>query len=155
MILHGTAIAIGDFGILLRGQPGAGKSSLALRMIDSTGFGTGGSILKSVLVADDQVVISKVGQQVFVSPPEALAGLIEVRGLGILPVPFLSRAALGLVVDLKAWPDISRLPDEQDETTLIEGVRIGRMMLDANDVAAAARLRAAVALASGRKQGAG
>ncbi len=93
MQLHGTCVARNGAGVLLTGPPGAGKSDLALRLIDC-GY---------VLVADDQVVVS--GGQA--GPPDALAGLLEVRGLGIVRLPYAARATLVLAVSLGAT---ERLP---------------------------------------------
>jgi RNase adaptor protein for sRNA GlmZ degradation len=99
LTLHGTAIAAPGFparAVLLLGPPGAGKSDLALRLIDR-GWR---------LIADDRVVLSADG---WVSAPPALAGLIEARGVGILPMPALSGPVpLALVLDLAAPPE--RLP---------------------------------------------
>jgi HPr kinase/phosphorylase len=84
MRLHANCVARTGHGMLLVGPPGSGKSDLTLRLIDR-GFD---------LVADDQVDIAGLTA----SPPEALAGLLEVRGLGILRRPFVAQAALCLVV---------------------------------------------------------
>jgi HPr kinase/phosphorylase len=81
-------------GVLLLGPPGSGKSDLALRLIDR-GF---------ALVADDRVDIDAG----FAAAPAALAGLIEVRGLGIVRLPYLPRARLALAVTLGESP--ARLP---------------------------------------------
>jgi HPr kinase/phosphorylase len=143
-LIHGTAIAIGDFGILIRGAPGSGKSSLALRMIDAPGFGAGATSLQAVLVADDQVLLEQSGSFLFASPPCALAGLIEMRGVGILSVPFQSKVMLNLVVDLKTWISISRLPEAHELSVVVDGLNIARVALDALDPAAPARLRACV-----------
>jgi HPr kinase/phosphorylase len=88
------------FAVLLRGPPGAGKSDLALRLID------GGALL----VADDRVVLRPEGGAVWASPPDALAGLLEVRGLGICRVDWRPRARVGLVCDLVADDAVERLP---------------------------------------------
>ncbi len=87
MRLHASCAARDGAGVLLLGPPGAGKSDLLLRLIDR-GFS---------LVADDQVLIDGL----LASPPSALAGLIEVRGLGLLRLPHLARARLALVVELR------------------------------------------------------
>ncbi len=86
MQIHATAVARNGDGVLLLGPPGAGKSDLALRLLDR-GFR---------LVGDDQVVIDGLT----VRPVEALAGLIEVRGLGILKVAHVTSATLALALDL-------------------------------------------------------
>lgn len=80
--------------MLLLGPSGAGKSDLALRLI-GRGF---------VLVADDQVLVA----DGIASAPPALAGLLEVRGLGIMRLSHCPAARLVLAADLAARPD--RLP---------------------------------------------
>jgi HPr kinase/phosphorylase len=84
--IHASCAARDGAGVLITGASGAGKSDLLLRLIDR-GF---------ALVADDQVLV----QEGWASPPPRLAGLIEVRGLGILRLPYLSRAKLALVASL-------------------------------------------------------
>ncbi len=74
--VHASAVTIGDSGVLLRGPSGSGKSDLALRLID------GGARL----VADDRVDIYQTRDGLMMAPPESLAGLLEVRGLGIADV---------------------------------------------------------------------
>jgi len=94
MQFHGSCAARDGFGVLLMGPPGSGKSDLLLRLL-SRGFD---------LVADDRVdVIDGIA-----SAPPPLAGLLEVRGLGIMRLPHRAQATLALVVDLGALPP--RLP---------------------------------------------
>jgi UPF0042 nucleotide-binding protein len=100
--LHGTVVAapgLASRGVLLLGPSGAGKSDLALRLIDR-GWR---------LVADDRVVLRAVAGRALASAPVPLAGLIEARGVGILPAPLLPEVALALVLDLAARPE--RLPE--------------------------------------------
>lgn len=95
MQIHASCAARDGAGVLLLGPPGSGKSDLVLRLLDR-GF---------LLVADDRVEIA----DGHASPPEALAGLLEVRGLGILRLPHLARARLALAVQLA--PGTPRLPE--------------------------------------------
>lgn len=92
--LHGSCVARAGAGVLLLGPSGSGKSDLALRLLNQ-GF---------VLVADDQVDIA----DGCASAPEALAGLLEVRGLGIVRLPYVANVKLRLVVVLSE--DGERLP---------------------------------------------
>lgn len=94
MQIHASCAARDGAAVLLLGPSGSGKSDLVLRLIDR-GF---------TLVADDRVDIAN-GHA---SPPAALAGLLEVRGLGILRLPHLPRARLALAVTLGA--EVPRLP---------------------------------------------
>ena len=86
MQIHASCAAREGAGVLLLGAPGAGKSALLLRLLDR-GF---------LLVADDQVEVSGG----IARPPPALAGLLEVRGLGILRLPHEAQARLALAVSL-------------------------------------------------------
>lgn len=97
--VHATAVALGGRCVLLLGASGTGKSDLALRLIDR-GWR---------LVADDHVVLVQEKGVLWASAPPQLAGLIEVRGVGIVPEPALARAPVVLALDLATSPD--RLPD--------------------------------------------
>ena len=101
--VHGTSVAIGGDGILLRGPSGSGKSDLALRLIDAG----------ARLVSDDQTELSRDGDAVIMQEPQTIAGRIEVRGVGILRVPTAAQAPLRLVVDLVAPGRVERLPEPQ------------------------------------------
>lgn len=109
VLLHGTAVAIAGRAALLRGPSGSGKSDLALRAaMLPAGTLAGGPF---DLVADDQVQVRREGDGLTVSPPPRIAGLIEVRGLGILTLPHTARARLTLLVDLMTTGRPERLPD--------------------------------------------
>ncbi len=98
---HASCVAIGGKGVLLLGDSGAGKSDLALRLIDAG----------AMLVADDQAVIRLQGSELMVSPPEKLRGLIEARGVGILTLPHLPEIPLSLAVNLVKRDQQERLPE--------------------------------------------
>ena len=92
--------------MLIRGPSGAGKSRLAFDLILA---GRAGQIPPAVLVGDDRVHLDTAGEQLWVRPAPELAGLIEIRGLGIRRCDFAAEAVVGLVVDLAA-EDAERLP---------------------------------------------
>ena len=131
LLIHATAVAIDGEAVLLRGPPGAGKSDLALRLID------GGARL----ISDDQAVLRRRDAQILVRAPATIAGLIEVRGLGILRIDPLDEAPLALVVDLVSPAQIERLPEPRSERIL--GVAIPLIALAPFAASAAAKLRLA------------
>ena len=99
--VHGTCVEVDGTAVLLRGPPGSGKSDLALRLIE------GGARL----VADDRADIEIKDGRLVVSPPPAIAGLLEVNGQGVFKVGFLAHSPLGLVVDLVSENEVQRLPE--------------------------------------------
>lgn len=103
MQVHGSCAAREGAGVLVLGPSGSGKSELVLRLLDR-GF---------LLVADDRVDLA----DGCASAPAPLAGLLEVRGLGLLRLPHLARARLALAVTLGA-PDRLPAPVRHDPTGL-------------------------------------
>ncbi len=131
-LLHGTCLEIDGVGVLLRGPPGSGKSDLALRMVDAG----------ARLVADDQVEIEVKGGQVSAVAPEALDGLMEVRGLGVVAMPHVASVNIGLVVDLMPREDLERMPEPSH--TEIEGVQLPLFPMAPFESSATAKLKLAV-----------
>jgi HPr kinase/phosphorylase len=116
--IYGTCVALSGLGVLLRGPSGSGKSDLALRLID------GGA----KLVADDHVELSlDAAGRVMARVPKPLAGLLEVRGIGILRMDAVRTAPIGLVVDLTPDDQVERLPEI--ETCVLLDQRIRRLAL--------------------------
>ncbi len=130
--IHATCVDIGGLGVLLRGPSGSGKSDLALRLID------GGA----QLVADDYTVLQIRGDRLIATAPQSIKGMLEVRGIGILPMPVKPRTVIGLVVDLAPEAEIERLPDP--DAAVIDGVVIARIQVAPFEVSAAAKVRLAV-----------
>jgi serine kinase of HPr protein (carbohydrate metabolism regulator) len=143
-LVHGTSVALGRRAALLRGGSGAGKSDLALRFLALQGEGA----LKPQLVADDQVWAEASSDgSLIVSAPETIAGKIEVRGLGIVSVPFLAQARLVLVCDLVSGENVPRMPPEPWERTVIAGVPVPVVKLDPFELSAPLKLKLALLLA--------
>lgn len=136
MALHGTCVSIGQTGVLIRGASGAGKSDLALRLIDRG----------AVLVADDYCDMKVEGGAVVLSAPAAIAGRMEVRGLGIMPMAHQASARLGLIVDLAGHETIERLPEKTIED--LGGVAVRWISVDPTHASADAKVRIAVATLS-------
>jgi HPr kinase/phosphorylase len=143
-LIHATCVAVGGLGVLLIGPPGSGKSDLALRLIDSPGIATGGQMLTAQLVADDQVRLARVNDALIAAAPDALAGRLEIRGLGIVRMPYLASVKLGLAVQLRAAATIERLPDPAACRYRALGLSVPEVEIDAMNASAPARVRAAV-----------
>jgi len=113
--IHATSVALRVKArwraVLLRGPSGSGKSDVALRLIEAGGR----------LVSDDQTHLARRGRSLVATPPPALAGMIEARGVGIVRLPrnqLLAQATVALLVDLVPRERIERLPEPQTETLL-------------------------------------
>jgi HPr kinase/phosphorylase len=136
--MHATCVSFGDIGILLRGPSGAGKSDLALRLIEAG----------ATLVADDQVRLTVDSGVLYASPPDELAGLLELRGVGPVRLPYVSGVSIRLVADLVRSGVSERLPVEDWE--ICSAVRVRRVEIAPFEQTAVAKLRIAAYDASGR-----
>jgi hypothetical protein len=121
--VHASAVLVGDRAVLIRGPSGSGKSRLAFDLILA---GRAGQIPAATLVGDDRVYLQVAQGQLVVRPARELAGLIEIRGLGIRRCDFAEQAAVGLVVDLSA-ADGERMPPSGALSTTIDGVILPRI----------------------------
>lgn len=135
--VRGTTVAIDGSGVLLRGVSGAGKSDLALRLID------GGARL----VADDYTRLAAHGGRLIATAPAGIRGLIEVRGLGVLRCEPLDEVALAAVVDLVAPADVPRMPE--DARCFLYGIALPLYRLAPFEASAPAKVRLAVRIATG------
>jgi HPr kinase/phosphorylase len=125
--VHASAVLVGSRAVLIRGAAGAGKSRLALALIQSAATG---ALAFARLVADDRVELTAGHGRLIARAPLGLVGLIEVRGLGIRRIDFEPVALVGWVVDLGA-ADAVRLPDPAVREALISGVKLPRLPLGA------------------------
>jgi HPr kinase/phosphorylase len=135
--IHASCVAVDGHGLLLIGPSGAGKSDLALRLIDRG----------AILVADDRCDIRYDGSRLFASPPEALAGLMEIRGLGILTQPHQKSVALSMAVQLA--PSYDRYPFGGSET-LVAGYPLPFVRLNAFEMSAPIKIMCALQTLSPR-----
>ena len=116
--LHGTALVLGERGILILGPSGSGKSTLALALISR--FRESGRLVR--LVADDQVLASAHGGRLLCRAPATICGLVEVYGVGPTPLEVEPAAVIDLAVRLMPAVRLERLPDEAFEE--ISGCRL-------------------------------
>ena len=145
-LVHGTCVALGRTAALLRGPSGSGKSDLALRFLFLARRGPA-ALEAPILVADDQVYLTRKGARLAATAPQSIRGKIEVRGIGIVEVKSAADAELALVVDLVASSaDLERLPDEKATTPLL-GLDIPLLRLSPWEASAPIKLAAALARA--------
>jgi HPr kinase/phosphorylase len=128
--VHATAVLAGARAVVIRGPSGAGKSRLALELIHAERTG---ALPFARLIGDDRVTLQAAGGRLLVRPVEALAGLIEVRGVGIVKLPYEPSAVVGLVVDLGA--NAERLPAAESQRVEIDGITLPRLAVAAGDTA--------------------
>lgn len=117
---HGTGILIGEHGVLLTGVSGAGKSLLALDLIEQAKLRGE----EARLISDDRVLLSVDEDGLVMEPPPTIEGMIELRGRGIITLPFAKSAHVHLVVDLVETED--RLLEESQLTTKLHGIWVPR-----------------------------
>ena len=136
--IHAGAVVVDGAGVLVRGPSGSGKSSLllALLMADAT---------TNRLVADDRVRLSVAGGRVHAHAPAAIAGLLEIRGQGVVAVPHIDAAAIDLVVDLVPAAECPRMPEVAALRTEFAGVTLRRLALPVGQADGWIRVRAALA----------
>jgi HPr kinase/phosphorylase len=98
--IHASCVVLGGKGVLILGESGAGKSDLALRLID------GGARL----VADDRCDLFVRAGKLCAAAPARIAGLLELRGIGIMALPHAKSARLAMAVRLRLNQPETRLP---------------------------------------------
>jgi serine kinase of HPr protein (carbohydrate metabolism regulator) len=123
--VHASAVLAGRRAVLIRGPAGAGKSRLALALIRAADCGL---ITFARLVGDDRIELAVSHGRLLARPPQALAGLIEVRGLGIRRLDYEPVAVIGLVVDL-AIAEAERLPEAAWEEIEVAGITLPRLAI--------------------------
>ena len=114
--LHASTVAIGEAAVVIEGRSGAGKSDLALRLIDRG----------AVLISDDRTLLVRDGDRLIARAPVHQAGRIEVRGLGIVAVPHRGDVPVMLVVRLAE--EDQRMPERR--VRRIAGIAVRELTLD-------------------------
>jgi serine kinase of HPr protein (carbohydrate metabolism regulator) len=119
--IHASAVLVGSHALLIRGPAGSGKSSLSFALL---GASRSAQIAFARLVADDRTLLEVAHGRLLARPMPNLAGLLEIRGLGIRRLPYEPVAVVSHVVDLAA-PDAARLPE--DRKTAVCGIMLPRL----------------------------
>ena len=125
--IHASTVAIDGRAVLIAGPSGSGKSDLALRLLDR-GF---------TLVSDDQTIVSRDGRRLLASAPPAIAGKLEIRGIGIVETERVEDVPVALFVELTS--DIQRLPDDSRSRQLL-GIELPLISIDAMTASAASKV---------------
>ncbi|MEH6402879.1 MAG: HPr kinase/phosphatase C-terminal domain-containing protein [Sneathiella sp.] len=131
--VHASVVAINGQGVMLRGPSGAGKSDLSLRLIDEG----------AELVSDDYVELYPQESHIIVKAPSSIQGLMEVRGLGLVKLPFRHKAPLSIVFDLVAQKNIDRLP-ARDAFFFADGIGIPLLRIEGLAPSSPAKVRLAL-----------
>ena len=127
-----TVVAIGGRALMLEGAPGSGKSSLALALIDRG----------AALIGDDGVTLTRVGERIMASPPPNIAGLIELRGVGLVTLPLAPPAPLALILTLGSGAG-ERLPEAAARRTIL-GLAVPSLVFEPGMIAPAPRAELAL-----------
>jgi serine kinase of HPr protein (carbohydrate metabolism regulator) len=133
--IHASCVRLGTRGVLIRGASGAGKSWLAGALVeDAERRGEAG-----VLVSDDRVHLTAEGGRLRATCPPGLEGLLEVRGLGIIRVPYEAAITVTHIIDIVPAGELERMPAERSFRTALEGVELPRLAVP-TDIPYAVRL---------------
>jgi serine kinase of HPr protein (carbohydrate metabolism regulator) len=131
--IHASCVVLSGAGVLLRGRPGAGKSDLALRLVDGGG----------ALVADDLCEIRRAGGRLLADLPAAVdpafRGRIALRGFGFLTLPYAGPTPLALVAYLE--PGAPAEAGQSGHEVVYLGIALPLIVLDPFQASAAAKLR--------------
>jgi serine kinase of HPr protein (carbohydrate metabolism regulator) len=141
--VHASVARVGAQGVLIRGASGSGKSSLLMALLTSRDAG-------AVLVADDRALLAVEDGRLTASVPPALAGLMEIRGTGIVRREHIPATAIDLVVDLKPLAECPRYPTDEEAFAVLAGVRLPRIFIAIGTHDGVARVIAALASADRR-----
>lgn len=128
--LHATTVAIDGMAVLIEGASGSGKSDLALRLIDRG----------AILVSDDQTLVVRAGATLLARAPTTIAGRIEVRGIGILAMPYVEDVPVGLLVRVDGA--IERMPERSVRN--IAGVDVRQVAVDPFEASAPVKVELAL-----------
>jgi serine kinase of HPr protein (carbohydrate metabolism regulator) len=128
--VHASTVALDKRAVLITGPSGSGKSDLTLRMLDR-GFS---------LVSDDQTIVRRERDRLIATAPAAIAGKLEIRGLGIVEVDALNDVPVALLVELTS--EIQRMPDSRQRPVL--GVPLPLVSIDATTASAASKVALAL-----------
>jgi len=127
--VHSSSVVLDDNGVLIMGDSGSGKSDLALRLIDNG----------ATLISDDVSICKKKINDIYLYCPTETKGLLEVRDVGIITVPFVEEIKLKLVVKLTI-SETKRLPDKNNFFKIL-GIKYPLLKIDGRNSSAAVKIK--------------
>ena len=127
LVMPASAVAINGRALLIEGPPGSGKSSLVLALIDRG----------AQLIGDDAVTLCRVGDCLIAGPPPNIAGLLEVRGVGLLRLPVTQSLPVAPILTLGG--DLGERLPETLPSRVIEGVSVPALAFAPGTIAPAIR----------------
>lgn len=125
--IHASALVAGTTGVLVRGASGSGKSLLVRDLLAAARMR--GEF--AALVSDDRTVLGRSGDHLVARSCGPIAGLIEVRALGLMSEPWLDAAVIRLIVDFVPQADLARMPQSSELSTEIMGLSVACVKLEA------------------------
>ncbi|RZM17287.1 MAG: aldolase [Sphingomonas sp.] len=128
--LHATSVAIDGVAVMIEGASGSGKSDLALRLIDRG----------AILVSDDQTLVVRDGDTLLARAPMTIAGRIEVRGIGIVAMPYVEDVPVGLLVRVDGA--VERMPERR--VCNIAGIDVRQFAVDPFEASAPIKVELAL-----------
>lgn len=126
--IHGTSVVLGENGLLITGESGSGKSDLALRLIDSG----------ATLISDDLTICMKKETSIHLFSMEKICGLIEIRGIGLMKVPYIENIKLSMIIQL-VDKEIDRLPKIRKKKLL--GLNFPLIKIFSKEASAVAKIK--------------
>lgn len=128
LAIHASAMAVGETGILICGQSGAGKSGLTLSLLALAA--QAGRFAR--LVGDDRIELADRHGRLLARGHRLIQGMIEQRGQGIIRLAYEPAIVVGLVVELMPAADLARYPDAADRQAELCGVKLPRLALSSD-----------------------
>jgi serine kinase of HPr protein (carbohydrate metabolism regulator) len=123
--IHASAVVVGEAGIVIRGNPGAGKSSLALGLITAAER----AAQFARLIGDDRIELRRRGGRLIARGHPLVCGMLERRGQGIVHMDYETAVVARLIVDILPPEEALRYPEESTDHVTLCGVKLAHLTL--------------------------
>ena len=132
--LHACCVVVDGSGVLITGGSGAGKTSLALGLVEACR-------LRNVtcgFVSDDQVLLSARNGCLFARAPHTIAGKVEIRGFGVTDIVHQGDCCIAMICELVEDGDIERMPAPLTEQVM--GICVPKILVPKRHEAGSVRI---------------